>query len=59
MRMVHMWRHVRLLKCTGRGHDMAGVKGTRQGECSILCPACPLPGINLPEGWDSVPEDKR
>jgi hypothetical protein len=50
--MVHEWRHLRLLKRTGRGHDPSGVQGTKPGECVVLCLACPLPGINLPDGWD-------
>ncbi|KAJ2935743.1 hypothetical protein H1R20_g1351, partial [Candolleomyces eurysporus] len=53
MRMVHEWRHLRLLKRTGRGHDPSGMKGTKPGECVVLCPACPLSGINLPEGWNN------
>lgn len=52
MRMIHEWWHLRLLKWTGRGHDPAGVKGIKPGECVVLCLACSLPGMNLPEGWD-------
>ena len=26
------------------------------GELAIRCPACPQPGINLPENWQSDPE---
>ncbi|KAJ3537092.1 hypothetical protein NMY22_g5739 [Coprinellus aureogranulatus] len=51
LRMVHMWRHVRLMKRSGRGHDPEGVKNTKPGECAVLCPACPQVGINLPDDW--------
>ncbi|KAG1828061.1 hypothetical protein EV424DRAFT_1471297 [Suillus variegatus] len=59
MRMVHMWRHLTMLKCFGRGHDPSGVNGTSQGECVVLCPACPQPGKNLPEGWQTASKAKR
>ncbi|KAM6504124.1 hypothetical protein JOM56_001067 [Amanita muscaria] len=59
MRIVREWRHIRLLKRMGRGHDPAGVAGTREGECAILCPACPQPGKNLPDGWQEAPENKQ
>ncbi|KAG9308731.1 hypothetical protein JVU11DRAFT_11517 [Chiua virens] len=48
-----------MLKRCGRGHDPAGSKGTQEGECVVLCPACPQPGNNLPKGWDKVPKDKE
>lgn len=51
LRIVRKWRHVRLLKRMGRGHSTSGVKGTKEGECAVLCPACPIPGVNLPSGW--------
>ncbi|KAG6825919.1 hypothetical protein H0H92_001861 [Tricholoma furcatifolium] len=58
--MVRQWRYLRMLKRAGRGHDPDGaVAGTKEGECAILCPACPLPGINLPDGWEHAPSDKQ
>ncbi|KAG1888370.1 hypothetical protein F4604DRAFT_1916291 [Suillus subluteus] len=59
MRMVRMWRHLTMLKHFGRGHDPSGVNGTSQGECVVLCPACPQPGKNLPEGWQTASKAKR
>ncbi|KAG6895616.1 hypothetical protein C0992_000364, partial [Termitomyces sp. T32_za158] len=59
LRMVREWRHVRMLKRAGRGHAANGVKGTGEGECAVLCPACPHPGINLPENWQSEPADRH
>ncbi|KIK34193.1 hypothetical protein CY34DRAFT_98438 [Suillus luteus UH-Slu-Lm8-n1] len=55
MRMVREWRHLKMLKCSGRGHDPSGVDGTAEGECTILCPACPHPGKNLPADWKESP----
>lgn len=53
--MIREWRHIKLLKRSGRGHDVTGVKGTAQGECAVLCPACPHPGKNLPPDWKDAP----
>ncbi|KDQ31598.1 hypothetical protein PLEOSDRAFT_1036768, partial [Pleurotus ostreatus PC15] len=55
MRIVREWRHIRLLKRSGRGHDPTGVSGTKEGECAVLCPACPHPGKNLPSDWQVEP----
>ncbi|KAJ2919067.1 hypothetical protein MD484_g1365, partial [Candolleomyces efflorescens] len=55
LRIVHQWRHLKMLKRTGRGHDpFRGASETRPGECALLCPPCPHPGINLPDGWENV-----
>jgi len=53
--MVHQWRHSKMAKCAGCGHDLSGIDGTSQGSLSIPCRSCPHPGINLPDGWDSAP----
>ncbi|KAF7325218.1 CxC2 domain-containing protein [Mycena kentingensis (nom. inval.)] len=58
LRVARQWRHLHLLKRAGRGHDKYGVVGTGPGELAIRCPACPRPGVNLPEDWaDASPED--
>ncbi|KAG1784380.1 uncharacterized protein HD556DRAFT_1435459 [Suillus plorans] len=59
MRMVRQWRHLKMLKRAGRGHDPSGVDATSAGECAVLCPACPHPGKNLPEGWEDASHDIR
>ncbi|KAJ3510330.1 hypothetical protein NMY22_g16006 [Coprinellus aureogranulatus] len=59
LRMVHQWRHTRLMKRSGKGHHPDGVASTTQGECALLCPPCPHPGINMPEGWENEPEATR
>ncbi|KAF6741966.1 hypothetical protein DFP72DRAFT_994725 [Ephemerocybe angulata] len=60
LRMVHEWRHLKLLKRNQRGHDpIRGAADTKEGECAVLCPPCPHPGINMPEGWEDEPEETR
>lgn len=54
-RMNIQWRHLKLLKRAGRGHDPSGVEATQPGELAVPCPSCPRPGINLPVGWESAP----
>ena len=51
MRFATQWRHLKMLKRAGRGHDPTGVNSTRDGELAIRCPACPRPDVNLPEDW--------
>jgi hypothetical protein len=48
-----------MLKRGGRGHNYGGVDATEEGECAVLCPACPQPGKNLPEDWRDVPVSQR
>ncbi|KAG0694345.1 hypothetical protein DFH29DRAFT_880765 [Suillus ampliporus] len=33
--------------------------GTKEGECAVLCPACPQPGKNLPPDWKEAPKAKQ
>ncbi|KAJ6488289.1 hypothetical protein C8R47DRAFT_1216093 [Mycena vitilis] len=59
LRMVREYRHLLMLKRAGRGHCAGGVSGTKPGELAIRCPACPRPGVNLPAGWENVPQERR
>ncbi|TFK58236.1 hypothetical protein BDN72DRAFT_873189 [Pluteus cervinus] len=59
MTMIREYRHIKSLKRAGRGHDERGISGTRSGECAVLCPACPQPGRNLSDGWQTRPEKER
>lgn len=54
--MVREWRNLKMLKRAGRGHDPAGVQATKEGECAVICPACPQPGRNLPNNWHEAPK---
>ncbi|KAG1847579.1 hypothetical protein F4604DRAFT_1883995 [Suillus subluteus] len=58
MCMIRQWRHLVMLKRSGRGHDPSGVAGTSEGQCAVLCPACPQPGKNLPDDWQDAPKAK-
>ncbi|KAF8879935.1 hypothetical protein BD779DRAFT_1676149 [Infundibulicybe gibba] len=58
LRMVREWRHIKLMKRMGRGHDTDGINGTPEGSCAVLCPMCPHPGKNLPENWQSAPPER-
>jgi len=48
-----------MLKRGGRSYDKTGVDGTSSGELAVLCPACPLPNVNLPPNWKSVGKDSE
>ncbi|KAJ7578105.1 hypothetical protein C8J56DRAFT_797719 [Mycena floridula] len=55
------WRHLHMVKRAGCGHDPAGVEvaSSKAGALALRCPACPHPGINLPNDWKDVPPEKR
>jgi hypothetical protein len=59
LRIMREWRNLKTLKRSGQGHNPDGCESTRDGECALLCPACPQPGKNLPEGWENAPADRR
>ncbi len=59
MTMIREYRDIKSLKRAGRGHDERGCSGTTRGECAVLCPACPQPGRNLSDGWQTRPEQER
>ncbi|KAJ7212322.1 hypothetical protein B0H12DRAFT_1033245, partial [Mycena haematopus] len=59
LRMTRAYRNLLMLKRGGRGHDPGGVNATQPGELAIQCPACPRPDVNLPDGWEDVPAEKR
>ncbi|TFK60201.1 hypothetical protein BDN72DRAFT_750605, partial [Pluteus cervinus] len=57
--MVREYRHIKMVKRAGRGHDVTGIAGTKPGECAVLCPACPQPCYNLPKGWADGPKETQ
>lgn len=57
--IMRIWRHIKMVKRAGRGHDPKGVANTKMGQCAVECPACPSPTWNLPEGWENAPAHKR
>ncbi|KAJ7934588.1 hypothetical protein B0H13DRAFT_1855184 [Mycena leptocephala] len=55
--MTRQYAFLKRMKRAGRGHDPMGVGNTKNGECAVMCWACPHDNINLPEGWrDVVPK---
>ncbi|KAH9481966.1 hypothetical protein JR316_0006496 [Psilocybe cubensis] len=55
-RMTRLWRWTKKLKWAGyAGHNGKKVAEVEKGELANYCPACPQPGINLPNGWENDP----
>jgi hypothetical protein len=59
IRICREYRHLMMLKRGGRGHDAGGARATQSGELAVRCPACPRPGVNLPDGWENATKDQR
>jgi hypothetical protein len=57
--VVRLWRHLKLLKRAGRVQDPHGVMNMGPGALVPECPACPIPGCNLPPDWrEGAPSDQ-
>ncbi|KAF9486699.1 hypothetical protein BDN71DRAFT_1478942, partial [Pleurotus eryngii] len=54
MRIVRQFRAERMLKRGGGGCTEDGIERTEAGQLAIVCPVCPQPGVNLPEGWEAA-----
>ncbi|EIW84486.1 hypothetical protein CONPUDRAFT_40308, partial [Coniophora puteana RWD-64-598 SS2] len=54
LRIIRQYEYIRIMKEAGRGNVINGIDTTRAGELAVACPACPHPGINLPEGWENA-----
>ncbi|KAI0750098.1 hypothetical protein C8Q80DRAFT_1219017 [Daedaleopsis nitida] len=59
LNIMRQWRHLKMMKRAGRGHDPSGIAVTPEGSCVVDCPACPHPGKNLPPDWETAPKEKR
>ena len=53
-RMTRIWRWMKKLKWAGYAGSNP-VSAVKPGELAIYCPACPQPGINLPDNWKDDP----
>ena len=49
MRVSRMWRDIVARIQMGYGHNTK--EPVTPGKMAIFCPACPQPGINLPDSW--------
>ncbi|PBK73736.1 hypothetical protein ARMSODRAFT_986674 [Armillaria solidipes] len=54
LRMVRQYRHLKMMMRAGRGQEENGIVTTSEGQLALRCPACPMPEVNLPEGWRSA-----
>jgi hypothetical protein len=50
-RMSRIWRWMKRLKWAGYAGSKKKVEDVKPGELAIFCPACPQPGINIPDNW--------
>ncbi|KAK0435876.1 hypothetical protein EV421DRAFT_1716371, partial [Armillaria borealis] len=57
LRMVWQWRHLLMLLRGGKGCEANRASNVGPGELAMECPACPNPGVNLHEGWESAPPE--
>ena len=49
MRVSRAWRDIFARIQAGYGHNTETPVGP--GDLAVFCPACPQPGVNLPDGW--------
>jgi hypothetical protein len=54
-RMSRLWRWMKKLKWAGYAGTQKNIKEVGSGELAIYCPACPQPGINIPNNWMNDP----
>ncbi|KAL1658890.1 hypothetical protein GGF50DRAFT_131419 [Schizophyllum commune] len=60
IRCSREYRCLKVLQRGGRGNDcQRRPSDVRPGELAVRCPACPVPGENLPPGWENAPKEKR
>lgn len=48
-----------MAKRAGRMYDPKGMQNMARGELALACPACPIPGFNLPPGWENASQEDR
>jgi hypothetical protein len=54
-RMSRLWRWMKRLKSSGYAHNKQDPQNVPSDALANFCPACPQPGINLPDAWKSDP----
>ncbi|SJL16396.1 uncharacterized protein ARMOST_19920 [Armillaria ostoyae] len=52
--MTDTWEEVYVSVANGRGQEENGIVMTSEGQLALRCPTCPMPEVNLPEGWRSA-----
>ncbi|KAG1902460.1 uncharacterized protein F5891DRAFT_978759 [Suillus fuscotomentosus] len=53
------WHFLKQIKRSGQGHQPGTIAAMEPGACAVICPACPHPGKNLPDGWENAPPESR
>ena len=53
LRVIRQWRNLKQRKSTGTAYSTA--TEIAPGGLAFFCPACPQPGINLPDDWKNDP----
>ncbi|KAJ7026597.1 hypothetical protein C8F04DRAFT_1267965 [Mycena alexandri] len=59
LRMSRQLRHLLMLERAGIWYLPGGVCSTQPGQLALDCPACPRPGVNLPDGWENAPPELK
>lgn len=54
MRIMREWRNLEQRKRAGTHYSKSAP--IAPGGLALFCPACPQPGVNLPDGWDTEPD---
>lgn len=52
--MIREFRHLKLMKRHGQGNVKDSLVSMSRGDLATICPACPIPNVNLPENWEDV-----
>jgi hypothetical protein len=52
LRVSRQWRDLKNRMEQGIGHQSD--ETIPDGSMAVFCPACPQPGINLPEDWKTI-----
>ncbi|EJD42016.1 hypothetical protein AURDEDRAFT_68052, partial [Auricularia subglabra TFB-10046 SS5] len=60
LRVSREWRVLKLLKHSGQALGISQFLPNKSDSVAIICPACPVPGFNLPPNWkELVTDDNR
>ena len=54
LRVIRQWRNLKQWKNAGMGYSTTSSE-ILPGGLALFCPACPQPGINLPDDWKDDP----
>ncbi|KAG2353355.1 hypothetical protein BDR07DRAFT_1227707, partial [Suillus spraguei] len=54
LHMIREWCLLKQIKWSGQGHQPGTIAAMQPGACVVICPACPHPGKNLPDGWENA-----